>query len=63
MKACLWVSGVLFVLIGCMHLLRVLVEPGHAANPMFYVHNLALFFICGALAAWGLILAPRPRAP
>lgn len=63
MKAYLWVSGVLFALVACAHVVRVFVEPDHASDPRFYVHNLGLSLIAAALAVWGLVLGSRPRGP
>jgi hypothetical protein len=67
MQAYLLVTGSIFALIGVAHLVRLAVEPGHSfsSDPWFFVHNLALFIVGGAVALWALRLftALRSRSP
>ena len=62
MKAYLVVSGVLFGLLGVLHLLHLFEREG-LSNPWFVAHNLALFIVGGGLAVWALLLLRRPHGP
>ena len=65
MKAYIVVTGSIFGLVGVAHLLRLFLEGGHslAADPWFFVGNLALFVIGGGIAVWALRLLADLRHP
>ena len=65
MKAYLLSTGCLFGLLAVMHLLRLVLEPGHtlAGDPGFVGINIAMIALGGALAvwAWRLLRAQAAR--
>ena len=63
MKAYLIVTAAIFGLVGIAHLLRLFLEGHPLSDPWFLGHNLALFFVCGGLAIWALLLLKRRREP
>ena len=63
MKAYLIVSGAIFGILGVAHLLRLFVEGHSSSDHSFVIHNVALFIVGGALAAWALRLLMRRREP
>jgi len=65
MQAYIAVSGSIFGLIGVAHLLRLFIEDHPWSDPSFLGVNLALFFVCGGLAAWAgwLLASPRGHPP
>lgn len=64
MKAYLLLTGLVFGLGGIAHLVRLVMEPGHSfsSDPWFFVHNIALFIVGGAVAVWALRLFAALRS-
>ena len=63
MKAYLIVTGTIFGLGGIAHLLPVFLEGHPLSDPWFIGHNLALFLVGVALAAWAARLLMSLRGP
>jgi len=63
MKAYLIVTGSIFGLVGIAHLLRLFVEGHPPSDPWFLWHNLVLFLVGGAFAAWAARLVVSLRGP